>query len=417
MEDKGDTVLLYFAGHGIPGYLAPSNANGLDTFISAAELKSWLGILDSEKVIIVTDACNAGSLDTVLSAKGHIILMSSQADEKSYTAEFQDGRSGLFSYYILSALNDTNKTDANNDYRISAEEIFSYAEPRTVPPSIEWYNAGLVSNIQHPRLSDQYFGELTLLERLVINTKNEMPSSVLITVDGQLYPLTGLELLTAPDSTHQVDIAPSYTEGDIRYIFTSWNNGDTSTSIAVSGAGIYTADFNREYLLTIISDFGQSFGEGWYQADSLAILSMSSIEEVDKRHIFNGWSGDFSGTSDIAELIMDSPKTVTAEWQTEYLLTIESAYGDPNRGGWYEANTTVNLSALPDQGTFIMQLFNGWSGDVSTTGEAVQFIMDSPKMITATWETDYVRLYLLIGGLSGLISAGLAAFVIRRRTT
>ncbi|MEE8204940.1 MAG: caspase family protein, partial [Dehalococcoidales bacterium] len=35
-EDNDDAVLFYFAGHGIPEYIAPHDADNLDTFISAA---------------------------------------------------------------------------------------------------------------------------------------------------------------------------------------------------------------------------------------------------------------------------------------------------------------------------------------------------------------------------------------------
>ncbi len=404
-EDNDDAVLFYFAGHGIPEYIAPHDADNLDTFISTAELKSWLGALDSEKVVVIIDSCNAGSFNTALSDEGRVVLMSSQTDEKSYTAEFGNERSGLFSYYILDALNEMEAADADGDHQISAEEIFGYAETRTIPPTVQWYAQGLVSNIQHPVLSDRYAGELSLLEKFVFNTEPEQLSVAgTIIIDNETYSVMPFEFNGVPGSVHQLEIFPLYSGAEVRYVFTSWDDGDTSVLRTISQGGIYTALFDTQYHLTVVSDYGEPSGGGWYDSGAAAAFSITLIEEPTSRHTFQGWSGDFTGATETATVTMDSPKTVTAEWRTEYLLSIESAYGDPVGEGWYESGSMATIPIPATEGMIIRQVFTGWSGDFAGAAQTVTVPMNSPKVITANWKTDYVQLYMLIAGLIATIT-------------
>jgi hypothetical protein len=69
--------------------------------------------------------------------------------------------------------------------------------------------------------------------------------------------------------------------------------------------------------------------------------------------IFLGWSGDLSGTNNPESIIIDSDKTVTAAFNTSYVLTIDKAGSGaavstvaPAPGDHvYEAGTVVNLTA------------------------------------------------------------------------
>jgi hypothetical protein len=48
-------------------------------------------------------------------------------------------------------------------------------------------------------------------------------------------------------------------------------------------------------------------------------LSVNPTQGFIIRHIFDGWSGDINDTQPSVTLIMDSPKTVTTAWHTDYL--------------------------------------------------------------------------------------------------
>ncbi len=101
---------------------------------------------------------------------------------------------------------------------------------------------------------------------------------------------------------------------------------------------------------------------------------------------FIGWSGDLSGDTNPETLLMDSDKTVTAEFkQTFDLITNTIGRGiieiDPTSGPYVDG-TTVELTASPDSGWE----FIGWSGDLSGDTNPETLLMDADKTVTATFE-------------------------------
>jgi len=238
-----------------------------------------------------------------------------------------------------------------------------------------------------------------------------LPSgSEILVLDNKTYSSAPPELTWAPGSVHDLTILSSLDTGSgTRYVFTSWNDGDTSVSRTISHGGVYTANYKTQHQLLIESAYGEPEGQGWYDAGSTATISVTSIEEPTTRYIFTGWSGDYSGDTATASVIMDSPKTITTNWRTDYLLTIESNYGESGGEGWYESGSTVTISVPPSEGRIIRQVFTGWSGDFSGDAPTASVTMDSPKAITANWRIDYTRLYMLIGliVLIAVINVGL----------
>ncbi|NIV37957.1 MAG: cell wall-binding protein, partial [Anaerolineae bacterium] len=82
---------------------------------------------------------------------------------------------------------------------------------------------------------------------------------------------------------------------------------------------------------------------------------------------FAGWSGDLSGYTNPATLVMDGHKTVTAIFEWQHDLTVEvlgtgSIVLDPP-GGVYSHDTIVQITAIPDPGW----TFSHWSGDLVGT--------------------------------------------------
>jgi uncharacterized repeat protein (TIGR02543 family) len=83
---------------------------------------------------------------------------------------------------------------------------------------------------------------------------------------------------------------------------------------------------------------------------------------------------------------MDGPKTVTATWRTEHLLTIVTPYGTAEGGGWYTEGGVATAS-VPDTVTVsgTTYRFAGWAGDSTESSSVVLVPMDGPKTLTATW--------------------------------
>lgn len=409
-DSPGDTVLFCFSGHGDPdGYIAPYDAYYAETWISRSELASWLDKLDSQKVVVILDTCHAGRFETSLDEEGRVILMSSAANEVSW--ETPTLRHSVFVHYILEALDEF--ADVNHDYELSAEELFQYAEPETV----DYTEFSGFTSTQHPVLYDGYPGELILLVEFVFETEPSIPSGTpILVVDNQPYLSYSSPLIYAPGSALELEVVSPVGMGEgIRYVFASWGDGNTSLSRTASNGGVYEIRFNKEYRLAINSEYGEPQGAGWYLSGSVAAISVASVEGATTRHIFIGWSGDYTGSETTASLAMNSPRNVTANWQTEYLLTIESEYGEPQGAGWYTEGRTAAFSVPSSTGVIIRHVFTGWSGDYTGTETAALLTMNSPKAIVANWRTDYIQLYILVGGVVVLVVVIIVVLRLRRR--
>jgi uncharacterized repeat protein (TIGR02543 family) len=207
---------------------------------------------------------------------------------------------------------------------------------------------------------------------------------------------------------------------DTKYIFTGWSgdySGDNAAaSVVMTEPKTVTANWRSEFLLTVNSDFGSPTGAGWYRDGNTADFSVTDyIELSDTKHYFIGWSDDTTSSSAASSLVMSEPKVVTADWRHEYLLTVNSEYGQPTGAGWYQEGETASVFVAPVQGAIIRQIFDGWSGDLSDTQAASSLAINTPKVITATWHTDYMQLYLLIGGIVVLAGIIVTVVVLVRR--
>ena len=169
-------------------------------------------------------------------------------------------------------------------------------------------------------MSDQYPGELILLMKFIFSIEPELPPDYdILILDNEESPSVPLELTCAPGSLHDLTIPPLVDTGTgTRYVFTSWSDGDTSVSRTISRGGVYTANYATQHQLLIESAYGEPEGEGWYEAGSTITISVAPSEGGIIRQVFTGWSGDFSGDTPTAHLIIDSPKTITANWRIDY---------------------------------------------------------------------------------------------------
>ncbi len=191
LEDANDTVLFYFAVHGYNGtdiapfdeadnideYLCPYGASSVSSCIRDDELKVWLNVLDSEKVVVILDTCFAGGFIQDLGKSGRTILASSAEHESSWFGLYNHG---FFSHYLIQALGTQAGTaNLNSDNFLSVEELFAYAESKTVA-----LGSSYPQYLQHPQFYDGYPGEFPLIPlatpdnntHLVTFTQTGLPS-------------------------------------------------------------------------------------------------------------------------------------------------------------------------------------------------------------------------------------------------
>ena len=224
-------------------------------------------------------------------------------------------------------------------------------------------------------------------------TVNTNPAGRSFTVDDTSY--TSAQTFTwVENSTHTLSVTSPQSGGTgVQYVYTSWSDeGAQSHTYTVPGSDTtVTANFKKQYQLTVNSAHGNPHGAGWYDAGSTANFSVTSPDyHGSTRYVFVNWSGDYSGTSKSGSVTMDGPKSVTANWKTQYKLKVNSSHGNPHGGGWYDENKTANFYVTtPDVQGLTRYVFVNWSGDYSGTSPSGSIVMNSGKTVTANWRTEY----------------------------
>ena len=196
-----------------------------------------------------------------------------------------------------------------------------------------------------------------------------------------------------------------------RLAFLSWS-GDLqsdSTSIVLNMTAPHSlkANWKTQYYLNMQS-FYAAVGGGWYDANSQAVVSLSSPVATGDgiRHVFINWSGDLSGANQNQSLIMSGPKLVSALWATQYELKLESEYGHASGAGWYDPSTQAvyGVDTLTiDTANDTRRAFTQWSGDATGSNQQGTVTMDGPKVIWANWKTEYLVAFVTKGVRNGTV--------------
>lgn len=104
---------------------------------------------------------------------------------------------------------------------------------------------------------------------------------------------------------------------------------------------------------------------------------------------FASWDGN--GNANPLKLTIDSYADLEANYQSEYQLTIDSAYGGAKGAGWYAqgSNATFSVPSLIDLNNGTRRVFQQFKGDYNSTSNTGLLIMNSPKHVSTTWGTQF----------------------------
>ena len=139
----------------------------------------------------------------------------------------------------------------------------------------------------------------------------------------------------------------------------------------VGQSGIVNVQVYNHYSLTMATNLGTvSPASGGYDVGStVPITATPPTATAGERFVFLGWTGtgvgSYTGTNNPANITMNGNIAETANWKTQYQLTVSSAYGSPSpSSGWYDSGTSVTaLVSSPVAGSAGVQyLCSGWSG-------------------------------------------------------
>jgi hypothetical protein len=213
-----------------------------------------------------------------------------------------------------------------------------------------------------------------------------------------------------------------------QWVFAGWttggNNYQQSNAITMNSASTAIAVWNLQYFLTVTSAYGSPSGSGWYNSGTSAYVGVSAgtvAGGTGTQYVFSSWSGNASGSNYAQSnaITMNSPLTATANWQTQYYLTVTSSYGSPSGAGWYNsgASASFGVSTPASGGTGIQYVFVSYSGSgsgsYSGASTSTSVTMNNPIIETAIWQQQY---YLTVSSSygtpsgSGWYSAGSTAY-------
>ncbi len=174
------------------------------------------------------------------------------------------------------------------------------------------------------------------------NTQTTLTISVTLTGDLKVTVTRGLQyLLTLQSdygmpqgggwydsgSTAQFSVNSPISHGSGSQYACVGYGGDVSGSgssgqIAMTGPKTVRFRWQLQYQLTVNSAYGSVHGAGWYGNGTTAAFNVSPPSDPGVRYTFQGWTGDFSATTPSGSLIMDGPKTVTANWSRQFQTTL-----------------------------------------------------------------------------------------------
>ena len=171
---KNDTVVLFFAGHGLddpnqPGEFFFMTHDADPDFLEATAVNMtrspFMQRLDSKRVVAIADTCYAGgfssqgarSIDSSLNklinqfkeSEGRVFLSSCRPDQIS--KEAPELSSGVFTYYFLEGLK--GKADSNGDGVVTLQEAYEYVYGKAKDHT----RGG-----QHAQLAGQFVGAFPL---------------------------------------------------------------------------------------------------------------------------------------------------------------------------------------------------------------------------------------------------------------
>ncbi|MBS7634645.1 hypothetical protein KEJ34_04000 [Candidatus Bathyarchaeota archaeon] len=230
---------------------------------------------------------------------------------------------------------------------------------------------------------------------------------------GSPYPTSGW--FDAGSNINASVTSPVSGDVGVRYVCTGWtgtgsvppSGSDMNVTFTINAPSNITWNWKAQYYLKVESIFGVTNGEGWYDEGAIAYAGLNTglIESDGTRHVFIEWTANSSGTNYVQSnpIIMNAPKTAKAVWKTQYYLTMQSS---PSEGGsvspssgWYDAGSTVTVSASPSPSWAFERWVGFGSGSYNGTSSSADITINNPINQTAYFYTFSVSVSPSVGSV------------------
>ena|GEM_PF-4968131 len=214
---------------------------------------------------------------------------------------------------------------------------------------------------------------------------------------------------------------------ELRRVFVSWGRDISSTSpivtVKVDSPKIIVANWKTQYLLTVLSKYGNPQGAGWYDEGAVATLFIEPhVEFGGSRALFEGWyEGNLllSSNSSIS-FFVDRPRSFEARWRVQHYVAVSTPYSAAEGEGWYDEGSRAVVKLRETEvytAPLIRQVFDYWEGlepgDRVVEPGVVEVSVDKPRALVAVWRADYSQLAVLL--VACAIAAGSSLAYLRRK--
>jgi hypothetical protein len=239
------------------------------------------------------------------------------------------------------------------------------------------------------------------------------PATVTVTWTTQYYLTTSVSpggsgtISRSPDETwyNSSAVVQLTAVANIGYVFNNWS-GDLSGSvnpktITMNAPENVTANFAPACTLTIRSQYGApspSVGTHTYTIGTSVTAGVGTpvYGSPGIRYLCTGWRARGSpdtllaeGTGNSVTFTITMNTTLTWRWKTQYQLTTTVSpegggtinVSPTSPDGWYDAKSTVTLTAIENEG----YEFSYWTGGLRGTANPQNLLLRGPRTVTANF--------------------------------
>jgi uncharacterized repeat protein (TIGR02543 family) len=178
------------------------------------------------------------------------------------------------------------------------------------------------------------------------------------------------------------------------------SSSGTGTATVTSAFGSYSGD-TGSFNLSGSGGIGASGITLTFSGIGMIATGMQSL------YLFTGWSDGGAASHNIT--VGSSAATYTASFATQYLLTTAvspagagSVVANPSSGGYYNAGTSVQLTASANAG----YQFSNWTGDISGSMNPQSITMNAAHSVTANFGTQSSCSFALTPAAASLPATG-----------
>ncbi len=302
-------------------------------------------------------------------------------------------------------------TDASGGYQTIGIPAGTYSVSATAPGAASATTNNLMVTNDH----------VTTVNFIVNNVAvTTSPAGLTVTVDNNTYTAPQSFYFT-PSSTHTIGVtSPQNSAAGIRSAWSSWSDGGAvSHTITGPFSATYTATFfTSQYLLTLgASPAGggtltanPSSGDGYYPTGT----SVQVTAAANPNYQFSNFSGDLSGATNPQSLAMNAPRSVTANFNVQTIVTTNPSglsitvdgqnLTAPQTFFWALGSSHSVAAASPQNGPpGTHYVWSNWSDGLAISHSILTSA--TPATYTANFTTQYLLAFSASPAGSGILTA------------